>query len=99
MPEMAVGHVESRDRGLAAAPADHAAIGKLAAAARIEWRTSEPDAALARLDDIACDRQGLGVLVTEEVDSSALRYYRADVLAKIVGRRFRRLLRARTAGA
>ena len=71
MPQLAGGDLEAHDLGLAALPANDAAIGELAAAAGIERRLGQRDLAGPRVGHVGLNGQGLGLLVTKEVHAAS----------------------------
>src|SRR5262245_53526459 len=98
MPELAGRKVEAGHFCLAAKPAQHAAVGQLPAAARIEGGLSERHLARQRRRYRGLYRQRFGMFVAEEMHAAELIARCAAVLAKIADlRRSRR--RGRTASA
>src|SRR5262249_44265187 len=77
--------LEADDLGFTTLPAQHAAVGQLATAARVERRLrkghlARPGGRYGRRDD-----QSLGMFVTEEMHPAELGSCARPVLAKIVG--------------
>src|SRR5258708_18420155 len=65
MPEPAPGRFEPDDRDLAAGPAQDSTVGELPAAAGIERRLRQQDAAGPGVNDISLNDKGFGMIVTE----------------------------------
>ena len=84
MPEPARRDLEARDLGLAAGPANDAAIGHLPAATGIERRVGEHDLPRPRIGDSGLERQRLGMIMTIEMHSPHIGRCRSSVLVKIV---------------
>jgi hypothetical protein len=83
MPELAGGIVEAGDPRLTVLPAKHTAIGKLAAAARIERRYRQDDFARPGIDDLGLHDQGLGLFMAEKMHAEPLPQGAAELLAEI----------------
>ena len=85
MPELARAHLEADHPGLAAIPAQHAAVGELSAPAGIERRFGERDLAGPGGADRGLHDQRLGMFMTVEMHAPCLPPGGRAVLAKIAG--------------